>query len=351
MQRYPSIDSMRGITVIFMLIVNHPVDMRITFPLLRHSTWQGLTLADVIFPCFLFIVGISITLSFAGNGYQSKTLKKILLRTLIIFLLGIFSKIVVFFLFDRPDIKLMGVLQRIAICYLVVALMRKHTSNKTIALSLLVILGIWCALLIIWGDYRPFYNLSDTVDNWILHKRANVYDPVSGRYGDYEGILSTLGALATTLLGVIAGEMLLARKLSRLWLGGLICFIAGVLLAQYANIPIIKKIWTPSFLLICAGGAFWFCALCHYLFDINKLPAVTQSIGQHALLIYVASTLAFYILLASRLWLPLFAWSYARSAPFLPSPHWAALLFSLTITLLWWLLAYQLCRNKFRLFI
>lgn len=344
--RFNSVDCLRGLTVLLMLVVNNPVDMRLTLPLLLHSDWQGYTIADGIFPCFLFIVGISVYLSKGCELKQS--FRYILLRAVIIFLCGFFSKFVVFILFNFPEMKFMGVLQRIAVCYFFVAFANKYLGFTGLCISFVVATLLWTSLLVNWGDYRPFYNISDVLDNIVLSIHANRYDPVSQRYGDYEGLLSSIGAIATTLSGCVAGKILLTGQMKKLLLWGMGCFIAGLFMVYFINVPVIKKIWTPSFLLFSSAVGFGLIAITHYLFDIKNWPPVARSVGQHALAVYLVSTLSLYLLVANDLWLGLFDRGWARWAIPLMNLKYVALLFSVSVTLFWWGITAGFCRVHIR---
>ena len=138
--RNQDIDRMRGLTVFLMLVVNSPVDLRITNSALIHSEWAGLSLADTVFPTFLFIVGISLTLS---NRLKKITLRGLFIRSTVLVLTGIFLKAIVFVLYDQEHFKIMGVLQRIGICYGVTGLIYHFISNKKLTALCLALILAW----------------------------------------------------------------------------------------------------------------------------------------------------------------------------------------------------------------
>ncbi|MFS6932774.1 heparan-alpha-glucosaminide N-acetyltransferase domain-containing protein [Klebsiella oxytoca] len=179
--RNQDIDRMRGLTVFLMLVVNSPVDLRITNSALIHSEWAGLSLADTVFPTFLFIVGISLTLS---NRLKKITLRGLFIRSTVLVLTGIFLKAIVFVLYDQEHFKIMGVLQRIGICYGVTGLIYHFISNKKLPALCLALILAWSAILMVWGDYNQYANISDVVDDLLLGAHANYYNTDTGRSGD-----------------------------------------------------------------------------------------------------------------------------------------------------------------------
>ncbi|ELK0736409.1 DUF1624 domain-containing protein [Klebsiella oxytoca] len=325
--RNQDIDRMRGLTVYLMLVVNSPVDLRITNSALIHSEWAGLSLADTVFPTFLFIVGISLTLS---NRLKKITLRGLFIRSTVLVLTGIFLKAIVFVLYDQEHFKIMGVLQRIGICYGVTGLIYHFISNKKLPALCLALILAWSAILMIWGDYNQYANISDVVDDLLLGAHANYYNTDTGRSGDSEGVLSTLGALVTTLSGVIFGEQINKISDARGFCYGMVCIITGFVLAYYFSIPIVKKLWTPSFLLICVGIAIW-------LYLLVKRMAVIDLTwleypGKHSLAIYVISVIAFDVLLYCHVWHSLFVavytWLIPRSIPLQGATLFFSVLFS-----------------------
>lgn len=322
--RNQNIDRMRGITVFLMLMVNSPVDLRITNSGLIHSEWAGLSLADIVFPTFLFIVGISLTLSTRLNKI---TLRTLVIRSTVLILTGILLKAVVFVLYDQEHFRIMGVLQRIGICYGVTGLIYYFIGHKKLPALWLVLIVMWATILILWGDYNQYSNISDAVDDLVLGEHANYYNTETGRYGDSEGILSTLGAIITTLSGVIFGEQIHKISNARGVYYGMVCIITGLIFAYYFSMPIIKKLWTPSFLLICVGTAIWLYLL------VKKMAAINltwlEYPGKHSLAIYVFSVIAFDVLLYFQVWHALFVLVYTWLIPRSISVQGATLIFSM----------------------
>lgn len=185
----------------------------------------------------------------------------------------------------------------------------------------------------VWGDYNQYANISDVVDDLLLGAHANYYNTDTGRSGDSEGVLSTLGALITTLSGVIFGEQINKISDARGFCYGMVCIITGFFLAYYFSIPIVKKLWTPSFLLICVGIAIWLYLLVKRMAVIDL--TLLEYPGKHSLAIYVISVIAFDVLLYCHVWHSLFVavytWLIPRSIPLQGATLFFSVLFSSVI--------------------
>ena len=201
--RYASVDALRGLTVAAMLLVNDPGDWNHVYAPLEHAAWNGFTPTDLVFPLFLFIVGVSITLGL-GAGTTNRAL---LLRALRIVALGLLLHLVAHLAIGTPTFRPMGVLQRIGVCYVAAALLALHTSPRTQWLAFGAILVIY-GLLLFGAPLTKEANLASRLDTWLLGRHAYEFDAASGRAHDPEGVLSTVPALATTLLGVRCGAWL-----------------------------------------------------------------------------------------------------------------------------------------------
>src|SRR5882724_4963188 len=237
-KRLLSLDVFRCITVAAMILVNNPGSSPVYEPL-EHAEWDGCTPTDLIFPFFLFIVGISVTFAFARRieqgGSQRDVVLKIIKRTLIIFGIGLLMA--AFPLFHLSTLRIPGVLQRIAVCYLFASLIALKTNPRTqIAIIAVLLFGYWAAMKLVpvpgfgAGDLGKEENLGAYIDRIILTqnhmwKQSKVFDP--------EGILSTFPAVATTLIGVLTGKWLKQTKclpivrVQRMLLAGVIGVIAG----------------------------------------------------------------------------------------------------------------------------
>jgi predicted acyltransferase len=280
--RLISLDVVRGITIAFMILVNNGGSGKYSYSQLEHSLWNGWTLTDLVFPSFLFLAGVSIVLSTESRlarGETKATLRlHVLKRSLILFLLGLVVN--GFPLFHLQTLRIYGVLQRIAICFLFASLLYLWNSKAWVAASTAVValLGYW--ILMRWipipGIGIPTHQvpLLDPNQNWVawLDRRllpGRLYEGVR----DPEGLLSDIPAMGTILLGVLAGIWLRRPKslqIKAAWLlGG---SITGLVLGNVWNIwfPINKKLWTSSYVLFAAGCTLLVMAICFYAVEIKQ---------------------------------------------------------------------------------
>jgi predicted acyltransferase len=298
--RMLSLDAFRGLTIAGMILVNNPGTWGAIYSPLRHADWHGWTPTDLIFPFFLFIVGVSITLALprraeGGKGKRDLYLK-IFRRAAIIFALGIF--LAGFPYFDFSDIRIPGVLQRIAVCYLFAALIFLNTKWRAqVAVTAALLLIYWALMTLVpvpgfgAGDLGKEGNLAAYIDRALLEghiwKQAKVYDP--------EGILSTIPAVATTLCGVLTGHVLRSRqtpseKTAAMFVAG----VAGVVAGWAWNFwfPVNKPLWTSSYVLLTAGMALQLLALCYWLIDIKGVRGWAKPFvvfGTNALAVFFLS--------------------------------------------------------------
>jgi len=276
-QRLESLDVFRGLTIAAMILVNTPGSWDAVYWPLEHAAWNGWTPTDLIFPFFLFIVGVSITLAYGRRieegGVTRSTYLKVLKRALIIFGLGLFLN--GFPLFHLSEIRIPGVLQRIAVCYLITGLIFLKTRARTqaiIAISLLFI--YWFVMTYIGapgfagGDLTKEGSLASYVDRLVfgphIWKAGKVYDP--------EGLLSTIPAISTTLFGVLSGHWLRSERSQFEKAAGLFVAGAGCVMIGWAwnpFFPINKALWTSSYVVFTAGLALQLLALCYWLIDIK----------------------------------------------------------------------------------
>ena len=263
-RRILSLDAFRGLTIAAMLVVNNMGDYSSAYAPLRHAAWHGWTPTDLIFPFFVFILGAAIPLSqgkrIAEGAAKTALLLKILRRSLIIFALGFLIHLVPDF--NLATVRIPGVLQRIALCYLFAALAHLYCPRCAWFSLAILLLALHSALLLFVpvpgygaGVLDPQGNLAWYLDSTLLG--AHTYEHAIVRGFDPEGILSTLTAVTSAIIGVLAGERLVSqerevKKSADLLFGGIICLAAGFLLDRF--IPINKNLWTASYVL-CTGGA------------------------------------------------------------------------------------------------
>lgn len=360
-RRLLSLDAFRGITVAAMVLVNNPGTWRAVYPPLRHAEWHGFTPTDLIFPFFLFIVGVAIPLALGrrvGAGQsRSAVAGKILRRSAIIFALGLLLHAVPDF--DVANIRIPGVLQRIAVCYLVAALVFLWTGWRVQAgLVAVLLLSYWAALTLVpvpgfgQGNLSPEGSLAAYVDRALLGphiwRAARVYDP--------EGLLSTLPAVATTLIGVLAGHWLRSgRARATTALGLLVAGAAGVGLGKLWGVwfPINKPLWTSSYVILTAGMALLVLGACYWIVEARGRRAWTRPfavLGVNALALFFLSSLLARLLLVIRIdRAPVHAWLFDHLFAPWATPINASLAFAFAYLLLWLALMWLLDRHQIRL--
>jgi len=279
--RLVSLDVFRGITVAGMLLVNNPGSWSAIHPPLRHAEWHGWTPTDLIFPFFLFIVGVAMTFSFAAQrergAERSVLLAKAAKRAAILVVLGLLLQSYPWIGFDLGHLRIPGVLQRIGVAFLAASAVVLFTGWRGRLVAMIsLLLGYWA--LMSWvpvpgvgaGVWEPGKDLGAYLDRLVfgtdhLWRQAKTWDP--------EGLLSTLPAIATVLFGVFAGDWLRSRrspaeKLRLLLIAG----AAGIALGQLWGLafPINKALWTSSYVVFTAGMAMIGLGLCYWLIDVKK---------------------------------------------------------------------------------
>lgn len=340
--RIESIDVLRGITIALMLLVNDPGDPEHTFAILKHSEWNGCTLADFVFPFFLFLVGITTSLSNRTTtppeiGTSGRRFRSIARRAGIILMLGLLLNAYPFFeknaiagpewlptaighiLARLEMLRVTGVLQRIAIAYFLGAIIAwKATTRQLAAIVALVLVGYWVLMTLVVVPSegvagaalldQPARTLAAWVDRtlldwtpwnlgWHMWDRAIPYDP--------EGILSTLPAVGTVLIGVIAGRFMqseapLLKRVRALAIGGAAGITLGLLWS--AVFPINKPLWTSSYVLYTAGAAALVLAIVTWAVDLKgwqRWSSPFLVFGTNAILVYVGGELLASILRSS----------------------------------------------------
>ncbi len=280
--RLISLDVLRGITIAFMILVNDSGDLSHTYAQLQHATWNGWTATDLVFPTFLFLAGVSIVLAFQSRLKQGASKKMLLLhvlrRTAILFLLGLLVN--GFPYFNLHTLRIYGVLQRIAVCFLLASALYLWTrrARNYVAIVVFSLLGYW--VLLRWVPipglgmpgrdvplFDPYANLTAYIDRHIFPGR------LYNGFRDPEGLLSTLPALGTMLLGVLTGMWLRSkRSASRIAWGLLSAGIIGIALGLIWNhwFPINKNLWSSSFVLFAAGCSVTGLAICYWAVEIQQ---------------------------------------------------------------------------------
>ncbi len=303
--RMESLDAFRGLTMAGMVIVNNPGDWGHAYWPLQHAEWNGCTPTDLIFPFFLFIVGVSMTLSRGTMGNPWKIVK----RSVVIFGLGF---LLTFWpRFDLSIVRIPGVLARIAVCYLVAAFIFRATARRgpatdasrfahgvklgSIAVALTI--GYWLVMMLVpapggvAGDLTPNGNLGAWLDRTLLGghlwSQSKTWDP--------EGILSTFPAIATTLLGAVTGLWLASgatqkEKAIKMAVAGVIGMVIGYIWGF--TFPLNKSLWTSSYVWFTGGGAALFLAFCYLVIDVygwRRWARPFVILGLNAITLFVLS--------------------------------------------------------------
>jgi len=341
--RLLSVDALRGLTVAAMVLVNNPGTWSAMYAPLRHAAWHEWTPTDMVFPFFLFVVGVSIALALdpalerGAGGLPLRVLR----RAAVIFALGLLLHALPFF--ALADLRIAGVLQRIAVCYLLAALLVLATGGArgwpAQAVAVVVLL----------------------VGYWLLMTRVAAPGHAAGDLSP-EGNLSSLPASATTLMGVLAGHWLraghgsdrpAARIAGGLAVGGVVAAALGWLWGL--SFPVNKALWTSSYALLMAGLAAVALAACHWAIEARGRrgwAAPFAVLGVHALTLFFLSSVVAKLLFIVRVGAGgprLQSWLFAHLfAPWASAVN-ASLAYALAYVLLWWALMWALDRSGLRL--
>ncbi|MBD1827742.1 heparan-alpha-glucosaminide N-acetyltransferase domain-containing protein [Microcoleus vaginatus GB1-A2] len=398
--RLKSLDVFRGIAIASMILVNNPGSWKQVYPPLEHAEWHGCTPTDLIFPFFLFIVGcaMSFSLSKYTENYKKSGVKKsqllkteasknaekkpasfflipasniywrIARRAAILFILGLLlntSSIALDVLLNSAPvenfgkIRIMGVLQRIGLAYFIsaIAILNLSPRNQKL-LAVAVLLGYWGALTVFAvggytaGELTPEGNLGGYVDRLILGSQ-HLY---KGGPFDPEGLLSTLPAVVTVLIGYFTREWLRVQPIKtrtsiNLAICGLSCVVIGHLWGFL--FPINKQLWTSSYVVFTAGWALLLLAFCYETIEVRgwKWGRPFEIMGLNAIFLFVASGIVARILLKTHIGTgenapTTYTWIYENW--FLPwaGPLNGSLAFAVTAVLFWWLILYGMYRRS-----
>ncbi len=300
--RLLSLDVFRGITVAMMTLVNNPGSWAHIYTPLEHSEWNGCTPTDLVFPFFLFIVGVSVVFALeskkADPALHRQLITGIIRRAVILFAIGLILSLFPYFNF--ATVRIPGVIQRIAVVYLIVGLLYIYQTRKTMLITFWVILiGYYLIMTFIpvpgvgYANLNPETNLGAWIDRSILGE-AHLWK--SSKTWDPEGILTDLSAVATGIFGVLIGTFLKrkdqpeAQKVSWLFAVGVLATILGLLVDLF--FPINKALWTSSFVLYTGGLATIGLTLLYWLIDVQGYKRFTKPFvifGVNAITVYTLS--------------------------------------------------------------
>ncbi len=348
--RLVSLDVFRGITIAAMLLVNNPGSWSAVYPPLLHAEWHGWTPTDLIFPFFLFIVGVSMTFSFGRaveqGAARGEVMRKAAIRSAKLIGLGLVLHSFPWWRLNPETLRLPGVLQRIGLAFLIASAIVLFTSRRArAAVTGAILVGYWAAMTLIpvpgsgAGVLEPGRDLGAFIDRAVfgtshLWSQSRTWDP--------EGLLSTLPAVATVLLGYFTGEWLRSgrsqrEKLRGLLLAGAAAVVAGQLWGLV--FPINKPLWTSSYVVFTAGAALLCLGLCYWSLDIARhrrwgFPFLL--FGVNAIAAFFLSSL-FARIIGIRWWEgpSLKALAYEPLFASWLAPQNASLAFALTFVLLW----------------
>jgi predicted acyltransferase len=370
-ERWLSVDVLRGLTIGFMILVNNNGDEQHAYWALKHASWNGFTPTDLVFPTFLFLVGISTVFSTAARLAKGASKQSILLHTLrravVLFLLGLLVNS--FPLFHLHTLRVYGVLQRISVCYFIIAVLYLISSswkNKAV-IAIAALVAYWVAMRFIpvpgYGMpthdvplLDPDGNLTAWLDRQVF-SASHLYEKTR----DPEGLLSTLPALATALFGMLTGLWLQTnRSIGEKAKGIAVAGISGVLLGGIWNyaFPINKKLWTSSYVLYAAGWSLLLLALSIWLVDVRGAgkPEAARRRTLMPLLVFGTNAIAAYVfsellpgvmfLIHPQPGIHLQRWIYYKILGVIANPSMASLIYSLGFVGFCWLAIYQLYRRR-----
>ncbi|MBR4388862.1 MAG: DUF1624 domain-containing protein [Prevotella sp.] len=346
-QRLISLDVLRGITVAGMILVN--AGQGDTFAPLKHSHWNGMTPCDLVFPFFLFIMGISTYLSLRKFNFQlsAQVVRKIIKRTVIIFAIGLainWLGSAVWGDASLSHLRLMAVLQRIALCYCVVSFLALLMKHRFLVPAIIGILAAYAVILLVGNGYaEDASNIAVSIDRAILGENHLYHTAV-----DPEGLLGTLPAIAHTLIGFFCAKLMMetketADKVLRFMIAGATMIFAGYLL-QY-GLPLNKSIWSPSFVLMTCGLAASLQGLLMFVIDIKGKKRWTTPFlvfGVNPLFLYVFSEVM--AILFGRFGISEALYNGIHAV--VPNTYWTSLFFALAHVLICGLVGYPLFKKK-----
>jgi predicted acyltransferase len=364
-QRYLSLDVLRGMTIALMIVVNTPGSWEAVYAPFRHAAWHGFTITDLVFPTFLFVVGNAMSFSMKKMEKQDEKvfLGKVLKRTALIFLIGLLLNCFPFVtrvngelaLFDFASLRIMGVLQRIALCYGIASLVIYYFKTRGAILFSVLALLIYWALLYFFGDAPDPYTLEGNAAlkfDQLLIPDSNVYKGYGIPF-DPEGLLSTLPAIVNVIAGFLAG-MFIQKKGNQLGtvrmlaLTGVVLTALGLLWNMF--LPINKPIWTSSYVLYTVGLDLIILAVLMLVIEVANFKGWTyffEVFGRNPLFIYILSGVFVRIMSLIRINdQSLSGWIYQNLFASVWEAKNASLLFAVSYMLVLWGIGYWMDRKK-----
>ena len=356
-----ALDAFRGLTIAAMITVNTPGSWRHVYAPLLHSKWHGCTPTDLVFPFFLFAVGVAMWFSFGKFGHQlsSKSGKKILKRTILIFCIGLLLNAFPFVHLDFSNLRIMGVLQRIALAYGLGSLLCLKLDKRWLIYTSTVILFLYWGITAFFGGADPYsldHNPSIAFDTMILGA-GHLYKGFGIPF-DPEGLYSTLPAIVTVILGYLTGSLIASSERKRIVPKLILMGVVGVVLGLIWNLafPINKPLWTSSYVIYTAGLAQLVLAVMIYLIDIldyKKWAHPFLVFGMNPLFIYVLSIVWVKVIIhlihfpnESGDAITGYAWLYKNAFASWAGAMNGSLFFALSHILVFWLIVLFLYRKR-----
>ncbi|MBU2978712.1 DUF5009 domain-containing protein [Alteromonas sp. C1M14] len=376
MKRVMAVDVMRGLAIVLMVLVNNPGSWQWVYWPLLHAKWHGLTPTDLVFPFFVFIMGVALAIGSSSARHPAKTngvYLSIIKRSAILFALGIFLSLFYVntldpnfsWLNDRLfSMRIMGVLQRLALVYLVTAFIVYRWGKVAHYLMLVVAIGgYWAAMA--WlpytdnqgNHYMGLWEFGNSLSAWLdnsIFGAKHVYYPNAQPFAfDPEGMLSTLPAVGTCLFGVIAGQWLMLKQSALMRCGlltgvGVAVTVVGLILSLW--VPINKALWSPSYTVLSAGLAMLLLGTLVFVLDIKRYQAWAKPFvvaGANSIVFFMLSgIIARLLLMIPVAGVTLKTWLFEQVFLPLASPSLASLLFACSFLLLCYCPVYLMYRKQ-----
>ena len=355
-KRLLSLDIFRGLTIFLMIIVNTPGSWNHVYAPLLHAKWDGLTPTDLVFPFFVFIVGVAMSISFNKYSFENRNhwIIKVLKRTALIFLVGLALNWFPFFNKNISDLRIFGVLQRIALAYGAGSLLVIFCSKKWLPYIFAILLIGYYAILMFFGGSDPLSledNASRALDSWLIGEN-HVY----GGYGipfDPEGLLSTIPTIGTVLFGYWIGKVIQSREKILDKIKGMAPYALGAtiigLIWNYGGFPINKPIWSSSYVLVTGGLATFSLMILMWILDEKKWQNWTyifKAFGLNPLISYVLSGIFIRVFGMIKInGQGLYTWLFQNFFEHIIDPKFGSFLQALTYVLFIWLFAWWMYKK------
>lgn len=360
-ERYPALDVLRGMTVAFMIVVNTPGNWNAIYAPFKHSDWHGFTVTDLVFPSFLFVVGNALSFSMGKMKSLAHTefMGKVFKRTAIIFVIGLLLGMFPFVQYEQghymwkplADIRIWGVLQRIAVCYCIAAFMIRYCNSRTLVIMCVLILLLYWYVLYCFGVPPGPYSLEG---NAVGRLDALYLSPghMYKHYGfpfDPLGLLSTFPAVVNVVAGFLTGSFVQKNGgVLKLFAAGILLVAAGALWNRW--LPINKPLWTSSYVIYATGFDLLILAALITIIDVwlfRKWTYFFEVFGKNPLFIYIVAWVVIVLMGMIRINGGSVKGIIYRDAfsSWLSDKN-ASLLFAIAYMLMMWLVGYVMARRK-----